>query len=98
MPEPQIFLVYSPYLAKTCEGIIMSKSNKEPIKGLNDDEIALLIDALTTLRAERGKVWNTDCDIAQVPNKRPPSLKKYGIDEITRLARRLGAKKTHWLD
>jgi hypothetical protein len=97
MPEPQIFLVYSPYLAKTCEGI-MSKSDKEPIKGLNDEEIALLIDALTTLRAERGKVWNTACDIAQVANKRPPSLKKYGIDEITRLARRLGAKKTHWLD
>ncbi|ENP8169714.1 hypothetical protein ACEH27_003983 [Salmonella enterica] len=68
------------------------------MKGLDGEEIALLIDALTVLRAERGKAWNTACDIAQVANKCPPSLKKYGIDEITRLARRLGAKKTHWLD
>ncbi|ECH9523094.1 hypothetical protein ZI49_23915 [Salmonella enterica subsp. enterica] len=64
------------------------------MKGLDGEEIALLIDALTVLRAERGKAWNTACDIAQVANKCPPSLKKYGIDEITRL----GAKKTHWLD
>ncbi|EBB2472627.1 hypothetical protein CJE62_15415 [Salmonella enterica] len=76
----------------------MSKLDKEPIKGLDGEEIALLIDALTVLRAERGKAWNTACDIAQVANKCPPSLKKYGIDEITRLTRRLGAKKTHWLD
>ncbi|WP_337263652.1 MULTISPECIES: hypothetical protein [unclassified Serratia (in: enterobacteria)] len=76
----------------------MSKLNKEPILGLDDEEIALLIDALTALRAERGKVWNTACDIAQVANKRPPSLKRYGIDDIIRLARRLGARKTHWLD
>ncbi|MEG5677635.1 hypothetical protein UXN93_21015 [Enterobacter hormaechei] len=33
----------------------MSKLNKEPIRGLDDEEIALLIDALTALRAERGK-------------------------------------------
>jgi hypothetical protein len=79
-------------------GVVMSKLNKEPIRGLDEEEIALLIDALTALRAERGKAWNTACDIAQVANKRPPSLKRYGIDEITRLARRLGAKKTHWLD
>ncbi|MDC9582083.1 hypothetical protein PSI15_10990 [Xenorhabdus sp. PR6a] len=76
----------------------MSKFDKEPIKGLDCEEIALLIDALTALRTERGKAWNTACDIAQVANKRPPSLKKYGIDEIARLARRLGARKTHWLD
>ncbi|EBQ7940045.1 hypothetical protein N4Z11_003655 [Salmonella enterica] len=76
----------------------MSKRSKEPITGLDDGEITLLIDALTVLRTERGKAWNTACDTAQVTNKRPPSLKRYGIDEITRLARRLGAKKTHWLD
>ncbi|MCI3067289.1 MULTISPECIES: hypothetical protein [Enterobacterales] len=76
----------------------MSTLDKEPIKGLDGEEIALLIDALTALRAERGKAWNTACDIAQVANKRPPSLKKYGVDKITRLARRLGARKTHWLD
>lgn len=76
----------------------MSKLNKEPIRGLDGEEIALLIDALTALRAERGKAWNTACDIAQVANKRPPSLKRYGIDEIARLACRLGARKTHRLD
>ncbi|WMU75418.1 hypothetical protein OQ483_23790 (plasmid) [Enterobacter bugandensis] len=47
----------------------MNKLNKEPILGLDDEEIALLIDALTALRAERGKVWNTACDIAQVANE-----------------------------
>lgn len=76
----------------------MSKLSKEPIRGLDDGEIALLIDALTVLRAERGKAWNTASNAAQAANKRPPSLKRYGIDEITRLARRLGARKTHWLD
>lgn len=76
----------------------MSKLNEEPIRGLDDKEIALLIDALTALRAERGKAWNTACDIAELANKRPPSLKMYGIGEIKRLAHRLGARKTHWLD
>lgn len=76
----------------------MRKLNKEPIRGLDDEEIALLIDALTALRAERGKIWNRACDIAQQENKCLPSLKMYGIDEIKRLARRLGAWKTHWLD
>ncbi|EBP4001564.1 hypothetical protein S301_23620 [Salmonella enterica subsp. enterica] len=73
-------------------------TREEPIRGLDEAEIALLIDALTALRAERGKAWSVACDLAQVANKRPPSLKKYGIDEIKRLARRLGARKTHWLD
>lgn len=76
----------------------MSKLNKEPIRGLDDEEIALLIDALTALRAARGTAWNTACDIAELANTRPPSLKMYGIGEIIRLARRLGARKTHWLD
>lgn len=76
----------------------MSKLNKEPIRGLDDEEISLLIDALTALRAERGKAWNTAYGCALLANKRPPSLKMYGIGEIKRLARRLGARKTHWLD
>ncbi len=37
MPEPQIFPVYTPSLAKTCE-VIMSKLDKEPIKGLDGEE------------------------------------------------------------
>lgn len=74
------------------------KLNKEPIMGLDDEEITLLIDALTALRAERGKAWNTACDVAREANKSLPSLKMYGVDEIKRLARRLGARKTHWLD
>lgn len=76
----------------------MNRKCKDPIKGLDEDELALLVEALKALRAKRGKAWNTTCDVAEEAHKRPPSLKKYGIDDIRRLARRLGCGKTHWMD
>lgn len=76
----------------------MGRKCKEPIEGLDENELALLVEALKVLRAERGKAWNTACDVAEAAHRRPPSLKKYGIDDIRRLARRLGGGKTHWMD
>ncbi|EJJ3927571.1 hypothetical protein NI370_004464 [Salmonella enterica] len=76
----------------------MNRQSKDPIEGLDEDELALLFEVLKALRAERGRAWNTDCDEAEAAHKRPPSLKKYGIDDIRRLARRLGCGKTHWMD
>ncbi len=70
----------------------------EPIAGLSDEERALLGDALRALRRERGKVWNAACDAAEAAGKRRPSLRRYGIDEIKRLARRLGVGPTHWME
>ena len=65
---------------------------------LNDEERALLGQALSALRLERGKAWNAACDLAEAQGKRRPSLKLYGIDEITRLARRFGTKALHWTE
>jgi len=75
-------------------------SKPEPIADLNDDERKLLIDALTALRRERGKAWNLACDVADANGKRRPSLRQFGIDDIKRLARRIGgrAAHTHWLE
>ena len=70
----------------------------EPIEGLSEDERKLLGEALCALRAERGKAWNTACDAAEAAGKRRPSLRPYGIDDIKRLARRLGAGPTHWTE
>ena len=76
----------------------MSKS--ERITELNDEERKLLIEALTALRRERGKAWNLACDAADVEGKRQPSIRQFGIDEIKRLARRIGGKnaQTHWME
>lgn len=68
----------------------------EPIEGLSDEERALLGEALRALRRERGKAWNAACDAAEAAGKRRPPLRPYGIDEIKRLARRLGIGPTHW--
>jgi len=63
---------------------------------LSDEERALLGEALRALRLERDKAWNAACDAAQAAGKkRRPSLRPYGIDEIKRLARRLGTGPTH---
>jgi hypothetical protein len=70
----------------------------EPVEGLNDAEQALLGEALRALRTERGKAWNAACDTAEAAGKRRPSLRPYGIDEIKRLARRLGVGPTHWAE
>jgi hypothetical protein len=70
----------------------------EPIDDLSDDERKLLIAALTILRRERGQAWNVACDAADAEEKRRPPLRQFGIDEIKRLARRIGgnAAHTHW--
>jgi hypothetical protein len=70
----------------------------EPIEGLSEDERKLLGEKLCALRAERGKAWNAACDIVEAAGKRRPSLRPYGIDDIKRLARRLGAGPTHWTE
>jgi hypothetical protein len=76
----------------------MNRQSKCPIEGLDEDELALLVEALKALRTECGRAWNIACDVAEAAHKPPPSLKKYGIDDIRRLARRLGGGKTHWMD
>jgi hypothetical protein len=75
-------------------------SKHEPIADLSDDERKLLIDGLTVLRRERGQAWNLVCDAAEANGKRRPSLRQFGIDDIKRLARRIGgrAAHTHWLE
>ncbi len=65
---------------------------------LSDEERALLGQALSALRRERGQAWNAACDRAEAQGKRRPSLKPYGIDEIQRLARRFGTKAMHWTE
>lgn len=80
------------------EVYVMSKP--EPIVDLSDDERKLLIDGLTALRRERGQAWNLACDAADTNGKRRPSLRRFGIDDIKRLARRIGGRAvhTHWLE
>ena len=75
-------------------------SKPEPIADLNDDERKLLIEGLTALRRERGQAWNLACDVADANGKRRPSLRQIGIDDIKRLARRIGGRTahTHWLE
>lgn len=51
---------------------------------LSEEERALLGQALSALRRERGKAWNVACDRAEAQSKRRPSLKSYGIEEIKR--------------
>lgn len=67
-----------------------------PIDGLKDEERQLLGEALRALRRERGLAWNAACDAAAAMGKRAPSLRRFGIPEIKRLARRLGVGATHW--
>lgn len=73
-------------------------SKPERIDGLNDDERKLLIEALTALRRERGQAWNAACNAADAEGKRHPSLRRFGINDIKRLAHRIGgrAAHTHW--
>ena len=66
------------------------------VEGLSDDERELLIEALRALRHQRGKAWNAACDAALAVSKRQPSLRSAGIDDIQRLARRLGGRASHW--
>lgn len=68
------------------------------VEGLNDAERELLGEALTDLRRKRAVAWNAKCDDAEAQGKRRPSLQAYGIDEIKRLARKVGTRALHWTD
>ena len=65
---------------------------------LSEEERALLGEALSALRRERGAAWNAACDGAEALGERRPPLRPYGIAEITRLARRFGTKAPHWTE
>ncbi|HEV2651711.1 MAG TPA: hypothetical protein VGU69_10665 [Rhizomicrobium sp.] len=69
-----------------------------PIDGLDDEERQLLGEALRTLRRERASAWNAACDAAEANGRRAPSLRRFGIPDIKRLARRLGVGATHWAE
>ena len=83
-------------LRRSREGGILDKP--DPITGLSDDERLLLGEALRALRRERGAAWNAACDAAEAKAKRRPSLRAYGIEDIRRLARRLGVRATYWTE
>jgi len=76
----------------------MTKRPDPAITGLSDDERQILVEALTALRAERGRAWNGACDLAVELGRREPEVDDYGIDAIKRLARRLGGEARHWLE
>ncbi len=66
--------------------------------GLSAEEHALLGEAFSALRRERGKAWIDACHRADEQGKRRPGLRTAGIDEIKRLARRFGTKALHWTE
>jgi len=68
------------------------------IDGLSDQERQMMGEALSALRRERGIAWKAARDAAKAQGKRAPSLRRYGISEIKRLARRLGVGSTHWAE
>ena len=68
------------------------------ISGLAPEEKALLAEALSALRRDRGAYWNAACDKAEAEGRRAPPLKDFQIPDINRLAKRLGVKALHWLE
>lgn len=70
----------------------------QPVSGLNDGERVLLGEALRALRRQRGAAWNAACDAAEGQGRRSPAPRTFGIEDIQRLARRLGVGSTHWLE
>lgn len=66
--------------------------------GLTEAERALLGEAFSALRRERGRAWIAACHSADVWGKRRPGLRMAGIDEIKRLARRFGTTALHWTE
>lgn len=70
--------------------------NHIPVEGLSDAERTMLIDGLRALRKERGKAWNDACDAADAAARHRPPLRPFGIDDIVRLAKRLGGTAPHW--
>ena len=69
-----------------------------PITGLDDNERALIWEALRVLRQQRGAAWNKACDVAEEQGRRRPSLRAYGIEPIRQLAKRLRIGPTHWME
>ena len=67
-------------------------------EGLSKAEQALLGEALSALRRERGQAWNAACDRAEAAGQRRPPLAAYGIEEIQRLAERFGTRALHWTE
>ena len=74
------------------------KPSDEPIEGLNDDERALLVKGLCALRYHRGRDWRRACHFAAEAGRPEPPLDTDGIEQIKRLARRLGGKARHWTE
>ncbi len=70
----------------------------DTITGLTWAEIALLGEALTCLRGERGRVWRTACDAAALEGRKRSLLDTKAIEAIRQLARRLGTGPTHWME
>lgn len=70
----------------------------EMVAGLDSEERALLVAALVALRHERGREWREACRIADDRGDIEPPLDAYGIEQIKRLARRLGREARHWMD
>ena len=68
------------------------------VDGLSAEERALMGEAFSALRRERGRVWTNACRRADERGKRRPGLWTAGIDEIKRLARRFGTKALHWTE
>lgn len=68
------------------------------VEGLSEAERALLGEAFSALRRERGRAWNAACDRADEQGKRRPSARPAGIEEVKWLARRFGTKALHWTE
>jgi hypothetical protein len=83
------------FLAFQCGGFDVES---EIVSGLDSEERALLVAALVALRHERGRDWREACRIADDRGDMEPRLDAYGIEQIKRLARRLGGEARHWMD
>ena len=55
------------------------------ISGLAPEEKALLAEALSALRRDRGAYWNAACDKAEAEGRRAPPLNDFQIPDINNL-------------
>ena len=82
----------------TKAGKCMTEAKANLTDGLSAEERALLGEAFSALRRERGRAWLDACHRADEQGKRRPGLRTAGIDEIKRLAHRFSTKALHWTD
>lgn len=68
------------------------------IAGLADEDRKLLVEALCALRDARGREWLAACHRADELGRRKPGLARLRLDELKRLARRLGGRADHWME